>query len=330
MLRTIAAVLVEDFTPFELGVVCEVFGVDRTSEGGPAFDFRVCGERPGEPLQCDQGFAVVPSAGLTGLIDADLVIVPAAAVRGDYAPAVLDALRAAAANRNTTLLSVCSGAYLLGAAGLLDGRRCTTHWRYIEDFQRRFPRADVDPDVLFVDDGSIVTSAGTAAGIDACLHLVRREIGSAAANLIARRMVVAPHREGGQRQFIEQPVPVTAGTSLQPVLDDILDDLTVEHTVPELARRASMSTRTLLRRFTAETGTTPHRWLTLQRIRHAQHLLEDTTLDVEQIARATGMGTGPLLRHHFRRIVGVTPTEYRATFAARTTDPGPDRHDGLS
>lgn len=327
MLRTIAAVLVEDFTPFELGVVCEVFGVDRTSEGGPAFDFRVCGERPGEPLHCDQGFAVVPSAGLTGLIDVDLVIVPAAAVRGGYAPAVLDALRAAAANRNTTLLSVCSGAYLLGAAGLLDGRRCTTHWRYIEDFQRRFPRADVDPDVLFVDDGSIVTSAGTAAGIDACLHLVRREIGSAAANLIARRMVVAPHREGGQRQFIERPVPVTAGTSLQPVLDDILDDLTVEHTVPELARRASMSTRTLLRRFTAETGTTPHRWLTLQRIRHAQQLLEDTTLDVEQVARATGMGTGPLLRHHFRRIVGVTPTEYRATFAARTTDPGPDRHD---
>ncbi|WP_433654715.1 GlxA family transcriptional regulator [Nocardia sp. CA-128927] len=314
MLHTVAAIVVEDFTPFELGVVCEVFGVDRTAEGGPSFDFRVCGERPGAPLRCDQGFAIVPTVGLAGLTDADLVVVPAAAVRGTYSPIVLDALRAAHA-RGTTLLSVCSGAYLLGAAGLLDARRCTTHWRYVEDFRRRFPRAEVDPDVLFVDDGSIVTSAGTAAGIDASLHLVRREIGSAAANLIARRMVVAPHREGGQRQFIDRPVPETADTSLQPVLDEILDDLTVEHTTAELARRAHLSTRTLLRRFTAETGTTPHRWLTLQRIRHAQHLLEDTTLDVEQIARATGMSTGPLLRQHFRRIVGVTPKEYRATFA---------------
>ncbi|MFJ4649836.1 GlxA family transcriptional regulator [Nocardia sp. NPDC088792] len=319
MLHTIAAVVVEDFTPFELGVVCEVFGVDRTTEGGPAFDFRVCGEHPGEPLYCAQGFAVVPAVGLAGLADADLVVVPAAAVRGDYAPAVLDALRAAS-DRGTTLLSVCSGAYLLGAAGLLDGRKCTTHWRYADDFRRRFPRADLDPDVLFVDDGSIITSAGTAAGIDACLHLVRREIGSAAANLIARRMVVAPHREGGQRQFVDRPVPETADAGLQPVLAEILDDLTVEHTSAELARRANMSTRTLLRRFTSETGTTPHRWLTLQRIRHAQHLLEDTTLDVEQIARATGMSTGPLLRHHFRRIVGVTPKEYRATFTTRTAE----------
>ncbi|MEU7137816.1 helix-turn-helix domain-containing protein [Nocardia sp. NPDC046473] len=320
MLHTVAAIVVEDFTPFELGVVCEVFGVDRTAEGGPSFDFQVCGERPGEPLYCAQGFAVVPEAGLVGLADADLVIVPAASVRGDYSPAVLDALRAAS-DRGATLLSVCSGAYLLGAAGLLDGRRCTTHWRYVEDFRRRFPHADVDPDVLFVDDGPIVTSAGTAAGIDACLHLVRREIGSAAANLIARRMVVAPHREGGQRQFVERPVPEIADTSLRPVLDDILDDLTVEHTTADLARRARMSPRTLLRRFTAETGTTPHRWLTLQRVRHAQQLLEDTMLDIEQIARATGMGTGPLLRHHFRRIVGVTPKDYRATFAARTSTP---------
>ncbi|MFG1797744.1 GlxA family transcriptional regulator [Nocardia sp. NPDC049149] len=316
MLHTVAAIVVEDFMPFELGVVCEVFGVDRTAEGGPSFDFRVCGERPGEPLPCAQGFALVPAVGLAGLADADLVVVPAATVRGEYAPVVLDTLRAAH-DRGAMFLSVCSGAYLLGAAGLLDGRRCTTHWRYVEDFQQRFPRADIDPDVLFVDDGSIVTSAGTAAGIDACLHLVRREIGSAAANLIARRMVIAPHRQGGQRQFVDRPVPASADASLQPVLDEILTDLTVEHTVAELARRASVSTRTLLRRFTAETGTTPHRWLTLQRIRRAQHLLEDTTLDVEQIARATGMGTGPLLRHHFRRIVGVTPKEYRAAFATR-------------
>lgn len=322
MLKTVAAVLVEGFTPFELGVVCEVFGVDRTKDGVPPFEFRVCGEHPGQPLPSSLGFPVVPPRGLDGLTGADLVVVPAADIRGRYPSGVIDALRAAS-HRGVTLLSVCSGAYVLGAAGLLDGRKCTTHWRYIDDFTQRFPLAEVDPDVLFVDDGSIMTSAGTAAGIDACLHLVRRELGPAVANLIARRMVVAPHRDGGQRQFVHQPVPESADQSLQPVLTWVQDNLHVEHSVAGLARRAQMSARTFVRHFGAETGTTPYRWLTLQRVLRAQHLLEDTSLDIEQIARETGMGTGALLRHHFRRIVGVTPKDYRATFGTRSTSAKP-------
>jgi AraC family transcriptional activator FtrA len=320
MLKTIAAVLIDGFAPFEFGVLCEVFGIDRTDDGVPAFGYRVCGEKPGRPLASNLGFEMIPPYGLDELAEADLVGVPAATVRDDYPPAVLDALRAAA-ERGAILMSVCSGAYLLGAAGLLDGRSCTTHWRHVDDFARRFPLAKVDPNVLFVDDGSIVTSAGTAAGIDASLHLVRRELGSAPANAIARRMVVPPQRDGGQKQFIQLPVPECTGDSLQPVLTWMVENLALEHSVPALARRARMSERTFARRFGTETGTTPHRWLTRQRVLHAQHLLEDTSLSIEEIARLTGMGTGALLRHHFLRIVGVTPRDYRWSFADRTSPP---------
>jgi AraC family transcriptional regulator, transcriptional activator FtrA len=316
MLRSVAAVLVEGFAPFEFGVLCEVFGIDRTEDGVPAFDFRVCSEHPGRPLVSNLGFELITQHGLDALANADLVGVPAASVRGDYPPAVLEALRAAAA-RGATLLSVCSGAYLLAAAGLLDGRACTTHWRHVEHFAKRFPLAEVDPDVLFVEDGSIITSAGTAAGIDACLHLVRRELGSTVANLIARRMVVPPQRDGGQKQYIELPMPECTGDSLQPVLAWMQENLAAEHSVAALALRARMSERTFARRFGTETGTTPHKWLTQQRVLHAQHLLEDTSLSIEEIARRTGLGNAALLRHHFRRIVGVTPKDYRWNFAER-------------
>ncbi|MBC3839857.1 helix-turn-helix domain-containing protein [Streptacidiphilus sp. 4-A2] len=316
MLKTVAAVLIQDFAPFEFGVLCEVFGIDRTEEGVPAFDFKVCGEHPGKPLTSNIGFDLIPPHGLDVLARADLIGVAAADRRDDYPPAVLDALRAAAA-RGATLLSVCSGAYLLGAAGLLDGRTCTTHWRYVDDLARRFPQAKVDPDVLYVDDGAVVTSAGTAAGIDACLHLVRRELGSGPANAIARRMVVPPQREGGQKQYIALPMPECTGDSLQPVLSWMLEHLDAEHSVASLARRARMSERTFARRFGSETGTTPHKWLTRQRVLHAQHLLEETALTIEEIARSTGLGNGALLRHHFRRIVGVSPKDYRGNFAER-------------
>ncbi|GAA0345790.1 GlxA family transcriptional regulator [Streptomyces blastmyceticus] len=316
MLTTVAAVLIDGVSPFEFGVLCEVFGVDRAQDGVPPFDFRVCGENPGAPLRTSAGFRIIPSYGLEALHDADLVALPAAAIREDYPPAVLDALRAAH-QRGATLLSVCSGAYVLGAAGLLDHRRCTTHWDYIDDFTHRFPLTKVDRDVLFVDEGTILTSAGTAAGIDACLHLVRRELGSAAANAIARKMVVAPHREGGQRQFIDLPVPDNPEASLQPLLSWMQENLSSQHSVAELAQWAHMSPRTLARRFTTEIGTTPHKWLTLQRILHARHLLEETALDIEEIAHETGMGNSALLRHHFRKTVGVTPKDYRAAFADR-------------
>jgi len=318
MLRTVSAVLIDGAAPFEFGVVCEVFGIDRTDDGVPPFDFRVCGERAGEPLPSSVGVSFTPDRGLDALVDADLVAVPAARVREHYPPAVLDALRAAA-DRGATLLSVCSGAYLLGAAGLLDGRKCTMHWHHAEDFSARFPRAEVDPDVLFVDDGNIISSAGTAAGIDACLHLVRRELGSAAATSIARRMVMPPQREGGQRQYIEQPMPPDA-ESLQPLLTWMLDTMATEHSVAELARRARLSERTFARRFLAETGTTPHRWLSAQRVLYARHLLERTRLGIDEIAQQCGFGGAALLRHHFHRAVGVAPTDYRRTFACSTSD----------
>jgi len=314
VLTKIGVVLLEDVAVFEFGVLTEVFGIDRTDDGVPPFDFRVCSTRPGEPLRATGGFSqIVAPHGLDALEDVDLVAVPATTIRDEYPAEVIAALRAAA-ERGATLLTVCSGAFVLGAAGLLDHTRCTTHWRYADHFIARFPDAKLDPDVLFVDDGNIITSAGTAAGIDACLHLVRRELGSAVATRIARRMVVPPQRDGGQRQYVELPVPESSGDSLQPVLDWMLENLTVEHTVPALARRAQMSDRTFARRFVAETGTTPHKWLTLQRVLHARTLLEETGLGIEEIATESGFGTAALLRHHFRRVVGVPPQDYRRTF----------------
>lgn len=317
MLSTIAALVIPGVTPFEFGVICEVFGIDRTEEGVPPFEFRVCGPRPGEPLRCTVGATLQPDHGLDGLRGADLVAVSATHQR-IYAPEVLDALRAAAAG-GATILSVCSGAFMLGAAGLLDDRPCTTHWRHVDELRMRHPRARIDPDVLFVDDGDLITSAGTAAGIDACLHLVRRELGSAVVNVIARRMVVPPQRDGGQRQYVQQPVSSCAADGLAPVLDWALEHLQMEHSVSDLARRARMSDRSFARRFVAETGTTPHRWLTLQRILLAQRLLEGTDLGIDTVADRCGFGGSALLRHHFRKLVGVAPADYRRTF--RTADP---------
>jgi transcriptional regulator GlxA family with amidase domain len=321
MLKTVCALVMDDFAPFEFGVVCEVFGVDRTGDGVPAFEFRVCGERPGQPVRAGGiGAQLIPEHGLAALRDADLVAVPAVRIREQYPPAILRAIREAH-ERGATLLSVCSGAFVLGAAGLLDGRHCTTHWRHADEFAQRFPEAKVDPDVLFVDEGDIITSAGTASGIDACLHLVRREFGSGPATAIARRMVVPPQRDGGQRQYVAAPMPEHTADSLQPLLVWMLETLDAEHTVASLAERANVSERTFARRFVAETGTTPHRWLSTQRVLHARTLLEQTDLSIEHIASACGFAAAPLLRHHFRQVVGVTPADYRRAFSQTGSAP---------
>lgn len=317
MLRTVSALVLDGLAPFEFGVICEVFGIDRSADGVPNFDFKVCGPRAGQPVRTSVGASVTPDHDLSVLHGADLVAVPAIHHPGEagYPREALDALRAAA-DAGSIILTVCSGAFVAGAAGLLDGRSCTTHWMHADELARRHPTARVDRNVLFVDDGNLITSAGTAAGIDACLHLVRRELGSAVTNVIARRMVVPPQRDGGQRQYIDRPIPARCSEGFAPQLDWIMQHLEQPHTVATLARQANMSARTFARRFVDETGTTPMQWITDQRVLYARRLLEETDLDIDRVAERSGFGTATLLRHHFRRIIGVTPSDYRRRFAA--------------
>ncbi|WP_344460244.1 helix-turn-helix domain-containing protein [Kitasatospora kazusensis] len=314
MLNNVVAVVLETAHPFELGVACEVFGLDRSEAGLPVYDFALAGEHPGM-VRTHAGFAIEVPHGVERLAAADLVIALATDIRAEYPPALLDALRAAVA-RGARVLSICSGAFLLGAAGLLDGRRATTHWRHTAQLAERFPHSRVEPDVLYVDEDPVITSAGTAAGIDACLHLVRKLQGAEVARGIARRMVVAPHREGGQAQFVARPLPVDEGVSLAGLLEWMRHHLDQELTVDQLAARAHMSPRTFARRFQQETGTTPHRWLTTQRVLLAQRLLEGTSEPVDAVAARCGFGNGATLRHHFGRRVGTTPQAYRRTFGA--------------
>jgi AraC family transcriptional regulator, transcriptional activator FtrA len=308
-LRSVAVLLQEPVALFEFGVLHEVFGIDRTEEGVPAFDYRVCAESS-DPLDAQNGITVTAAFGLEAALDADLVAVPASPAARTPSPAVVEVLRAAV-ERGAWVMSVCSGAFSLGAAGILDGRDCTTHWQHAAELAAAHPLARVDPDVLYVRDGTVITSAGTAAGIDAALYLVRTELGSSVATAIARRMVVPPHRDGGQRQFIDRPVPTTTAESLGPVLTWMVEHLDEAFTVDDLARRSSMSPRTFARRFVAETGTTPHQWVTDQRVLRARRLLEDTDLPVEAVARDAGFGSAALLRHHFTRCTGITPTAFR-------------------
>lgn len=313
MLKSVSALVLDGLAVFEFGVVCEVFGIDRSADGVPNFDFKICGPEPGRAVRTTVGASLTPDHGFDALIGADLVAIPAIA-GGNYPEEALEAIRRAAAS-GSTILTVCSGAFVAGAAGLLDGRACTTHWMHADELAAMYPTAKVDRNVLYVDDGNLITSAGTAAGIDACLHLVRRELGSEVTNVIARRMVVPPHRDGGQRQYIDQPIPVRCSEGFAPQLDWILANLEKPHTVNTLAKRASMSARTFARRFVEETGRTPMQWVTDQRVLYARRLLEETDLDIDHVADRSGFGTATLLRHHFRRVIGVTPSDYRRQFS---------------
>src|SRR3954467_13711001 len=314
-IEKVSALVLDRLAIFEFGVICEVFGIDRSADGVPNFDFKVCGPEPGKAVRTSVGATLTPDHGLDDLAGADLVAIPAISSQyGGYLPEALEAVRKAA-DSGSIILTVCSGAFVAGAAGLLDGRPCTTHWMHAGDLARMYPTAKVDRNVLFVDDGNLITSAGTTPGIDGCLHQGRRELGSEVTNKIARRMVVPPQRDGGQRQYIDQPIPVRCSEGFAPHLDWILANLQTPHTVSALARRANMSARTFARRFVDETGTTPMQWVTDQRVLYARRLLEESDLDIDQIADRSGFGTATLLRHHFRRIIGVTPSDYRRSFA---------------
>ncbi len=313
VLTNVAALVYDGVAPFELGVLCEAFGIDRSDEGLPVLDFAVCGPEIG-PVPTSAGFSINVELGLERLEEADLIGVPAMPRGGIVPDEVIAALRAAH-DRGARIMSVCSGAFTLGEAGLLDGRECTTHWRYTRELAERFPRARVLPEVLYVDAGQIITSAGTAAGLDASLHVWRQEYGAGVASAVARRMVVPPQRDGGQAQFIARGVPDCDAETLGPLLEWIVANLQDELDVESLARRSLMSPRTFARRFRAETGTTPHAWVTSQRVLRAEELLERSDKPVEWIADAVGFGNGATLRHHFSRVRGLSPQQYRRRFA---------------
>lgn len=308
-------VIVQDGAePFGLGSLVEVWGEpEHPEDGTPVFDFQVCTPRPGR-VRGRSDYDLFVERGLEATEDADLVCVSPKFDFMTHDDAVLDAVRAAH-DRGAIVYAHCSGAFELGAAGLLDGRECTTHWRYGNLMARTYPRAKVRPDVLYVQDGNVLTGAGSAAGIDASLHLMRQKFGARVATATARRIVVPPHRDGGQAQFIVRPVPECDAETLGPLLAWITEHLAEDHSVEALARRVHMSPRTFARRFRDETGDTPHNWVTRQRVAAAEELLEQTDRPVEWIAAEVGFGNPATLRHHFSRVRGVSPQQYRRRFA---------------
>ena len=313
MLQKVVLLAMPGVAPFEFGVICEVFGIDRSDAGGPGFDFTIATADPA-PVTTSLGFDMMITD-LEAAAAADLIAVPAHRIE-KVDERYLEVIRAAEA-RGAWVLSVCSGAFALAQAGILDGRRATTHWMHADRLAAEYPGTDVDPDVLFVEDNRVVTSAGTAAGIDAALHIVRSEFGAAATNVIARRMVVPPQRDGGQSQYIESPVTPECADSFALVADWMLANLDQDLTIDQLARKALMSSRTFARRFRADMGTTPSAWLNRQRIIRAQQLLEETDASLESIAQETGFGAASVMRHHFLKVLQTTPTAYRRAFCTR-------------
>ncbi|SIT86318.1 GlxA family transcriptional regulator [Microbacterium sp. RU33B] len=314
-MKTVAVIVQHGFAPFEFGLACEAFGLDRSDDGIAPFDFRIVTPEPGA-IASNMAFSINVEHDLAFAEEADLVVVTPIprSSWGRVDERVCDVVRRAV-ERGAWVLSVCSGSFVLAASGVLDGRRATTHWMYADVMAAMHPAIDVDPDVLYVQDGRIITSAGTAAGLDACLHLLRQELGAEVTNRIARRMVVPPQRDGGQAQFIEKPLPLVSSLSLAPVTDWMLENLRLELTVDQLAAKAHMSPRTFARRFKADHGATPAAWLARQRIIQAQRLLEQTDLGLDRIAYECGFGSAAVLRQNFARVLGTTPTAYRARFA---------------
>ncbi|WP_037766629.1 GlxA family transcriptional regulator [Streptomyces sp. FXJ7.023] len=312
-MHTVAVLALDRVIPFDLSTPIEVFSRTRLPDGRPGYQIRVCAERS----EVDAGaFTLRAPWGLEGLRDADTIVVPGTATPADpLSPAVRDALRTAGA-AGTRIASICAGTFPLAATGLLDGLRATTHWLAAEALAGAHPDVEVDPDVLYVDNGQLLTSAGAAAGLDLCLHMIRRDYGSAVAAHAARLSVMPLEREGGQAQFIVHDYPpAPQGSALEPLLTWLRDNLARDLALADIAAHAGMSTRTLIRRFREQTGSTPLQWLHRARVRQAQHLLETTQHSVERIAGQVGFGSPTAFRERFKRTTGVSPQTYRRTFA---------------
>lgn len=312
--RRVVALAYDGLCTFEFGIAVEVFALDRPEMGPDWYKFAVASLDKG-PLRASGGIKIAVDGGLDLIARAGTIVIAGWKGIDVPVPAHLIAVLHKAHARGARLLSICSGAFVLAEAGLLDGKRATTHWRYLDAFSARFPAVRVERDVLYVDEGAVLTSAGSAAGIDLCLHLVRRDFGLKAANQVARRLVLPAHREGGQAQFVEQPVlSVDEGARLSPLIERLRKRLKEPLTIPRLAREAGMSTRTFVRRFQGATGLPPGQWLTQERLRLACTLLESARAPVKTIAESCGFANEATLRHHFRNHLGVSPAAYREKF----------------
>lgn len=308
----VAAVAYDRLSFFEFGIAVEVFGLPRP-ELDRGTDSCACTAEPG-PVRTSGGMSLQIDRGLKSLATAGTIVIPGWRDVGERPPEPLLRALQRAAKQGSRVVSFCSGAFVLAAAGLLDGRPATTHWRYAEQLASQYPEVRVNPNVLYIDDGNLLTAAGSAAGIDLCLHLVRRDFGAETANQVARRLVVPPHRDGGQAQFMDRPITECGDAGISTLLDWLVQDLSQEHTIASMAKRVSMSPRSFARRFREQTGTTPGKWLTLERVKRAQHLLETTRMRVEELASECGFGSAQLLRFHFYRVNERTPTAYRFAF----------------
>ncbi|MET9436661.1 helix-turn-helix domain-containing protein [Streptomyces sp. NPDC006551] len=313
-MHVVAVLALDDVSAFDLAIPCQVFALATRPDGSPAYDVRVCTDRdvaamagPAQPFQVSSSYR------WEDVRDADTVIVPGVPAEQIPHPRAVGLLREAAA-AGARVASICTGAFVLARAGLLEGRNATTHWRFADSLAEQFPRTRVDPSVLFVDEGQILTSAGIAAGLDLCLHLVRRDHGAVVAAEVARMLVMPPQRAGGQAQFIQYPVPECDSADLGGTMRWMRDKLNEPLSIADIAAHAMMSRRSLARHFRAQTGTTPLRWLLAQRLQRARELLESTDLPMRRVAEDTGFGSVETFRHHFARQVGTTPSAYRAAF----------------
>ena len=310
----VAALLYEGLGTFEFAIAAEIFGLSRPEYGDDWYRFVSCSEGR-RPVRANGNISIMPEAGLDALAKADTIVIPGWKVNGELPSAPVATAICQAHARGARLVTICSGIFLLASLGLADGRRVTTHWKYADRLHSLYPGLSVDPDVLYIEDGNILTSAGSAAGIDLLLHIVRKDFGADRANQVARRLVMPPHRDGGQVQFIERPVPRQANSRLASLLDAVRARPGACWTIERMAHEAAMSERTMIRRFKETLGSSPGEWLIDTRFDLARQLLESGAASIEEVAELAGFGSVATLRHHFRRRIGISPAQYRDRFS---------------